>query len=427
MKEAFGDIRATFGPLSNRNLRRYVSAQAVSMTGTWMQATAQAWLVWKLSHSPASLGILGTFGMIPFLFLAPWTGVWADRVNRRNLLRITQTASMFLAFTLALLVQTDVIRLWHVYLMAILLGCVSAFDIPTHQAFLGDLSGIADLRKAILINNIVFQSSRLVGPMLAGLLIGVAGISAGFWINGLSYLAVIWALSRVSVRPTVPPRRGKSFQEFVESIRFIRDTPRIQYLFAFSVFVSFLAFSSHQIMAAYVSEVLRSGPATLGVLMGFSGLGAFFGSLIVTPITYRSPRIGFTLAKACTWSGAWLVVLACSRSLPLSLLAMAFASAAMPVVLTTSNGLIQCLSAEGMRGRLVSAWLMVVFGVQPIAALLVGFYASFAGVPAAIALNGILMVAGSVILLAGSPGLRGWRHTGNPPLHLSEQDARADG
>jgi MFS family permease len=425
MKEAFGHILATFTPLRNRNLRRYVTAQAVSMIGTWMQATAQAWLVWELSHSPASLGILGMLGMIPFLFLAPWTGVWADRVNRRRLLRITQTAAMCLAFVLAILVQTDTIRLWHVYTMAVLLGCVSAFDLPTHQAFLGDLSGLGDIRKAILINNIVFQSSRLIGPTLAGLLIGVAGISIAFWLNGLSYLAVIWTLSKVSVHQSYPPRRGKSFQEFTESLRFIRDNPRIQYLFAFSIFVSFLAFSSHQIMAAYVSDVLKSGPATLGVLMGASGLGAFFGSLFITPMVYRSPRIGYTLAKACTWSGVWLFVMARSGSLTLSLIAMAAASVAMPVVLTTSNGLIQSLSAEGMRGRLVSAWLMIVFGIQPIAALLVGYYASYAGVTTAIGLNGVLMVVGSFVLLAGSADLRRWNNE-TAPVPFSEGETRAE-
>lgn len=360
--------------------------------------------------------------MFPFLFLAPWTGVWVDRLDRKKLLRVTQSLAMTIAFTLAFLVQSDAAQLWHVYLLAVLLGCVNAFDFPTHMTFVGDLSGVADTRRGIMLNNIVFQSSRLLGPTLAGFLIGAVGLPIAFWINGISYLAVILTLSRISVHSSPVTRRKKSLHEFLEGLRFIRNHPHLQYLFAFSALVTFLFFSSHQIMAAYVSKVLQSGPNTLGVLLGASGFGALVGSLMITPVAQRSEKIGRTLTLACSWTGLWLIVLASSRTLSLSLFAMASAAIAIPVVLTTASGLIQTLAAEGMRGRLLSAWMMVVLGVQPLAAFLVGLFADYVGVAIAIGLNGILLVIGAMVLLGGSPDLRKWRTT--PPS--SEREAGAN-
>lgn len=408
-------IWSTFAPLRNQNLKLYTTARAVSMVGTWMQTTAQAWLVWELSHSAVSLGIVGGMAMLPFLFLAPWTGVWADRLNRKTLLFATQASTMLLAFVLALLVQTHAVQIWHVYLLALLLGCVTALDLPTHHTFLGDLSGIGDVRNAILINNIVFQLSRLLGPTIAGLLIGWVGMAPVFWLNGLSYLAVIWALTQVSTKQTPSVHRDKPFHEFIESLRFIRNHPKVQYLFAFSILVSFLAFSSLQMLAAYASDILHGGSAILGLLMGASGLGAFLGSLVVAPLVYRAPKIGVALAVACSWTGGCFFWLACSESLSLSLAAIAVGSLAMPAVTTATSGLIQVLAAEGMRARLASAWLMIFFGVQPLATFLVGYYAHYVGVAIAIGLNGALMIVGSLVLTLGSSELRKWV---NPPMTI---------
>ena len=165
----------SFLPLRNWNLSVYLSGQAISLIGTWMQVTAQAWVVWSLTHSTAALGVVAMLGTLPILLLGPWTGVWADTLDRRRLLIVSQTSAMVLAITLALLVQTGVIQVWHVYVLATLLGIVTALDMPTQQAFIGDLSGMEQLRQAVVINNMLFQVSRMIGPALAGLVVARLG------------------------------------------------------------------------------------------------------------------------------------------------------------------------------------------------------------------------------------------------------------
>src|SRR5438093_13375146 len=185
---------ASFLPLRNRNLRVYLSGQVISLIGTWMQVTAQAWVVWSLSHSTTALGLVAMLGTLPILVLGPWTGVWADTLDRRRVLVATQMGAMVLAATLALLVQTGAIQVWHVYIFATLLGIVTALDMPAQQAFIGDLSGMEQVRQAVVINNMLFQVSRMLGPALAGLVVAQLGAAPAFWLNGVSFLAVIGSL-----------------------------------------------------------------------------------------------------------------------------------------------------------------------------------------------------------------------------------------
>src|SRR5215467_4793937 len=173
----------TFAPLAVRSLRIYLAGQAVSLLGTWIQSTAQAWVVWQLSHSTVDLGVNAMLGMLPFLLLGPWISVWADRLDRRRLLVGTQVSSMILAAVLAVLVQTGTVQLWHVHLLALLLGMVNALDMPTQQAFIGELSGREQVREAIVLNVMIVQVSRMVGPAFAGWIISALGVTLTFWLN----------------------------------------------------------------------------------------------------------------------------------------------------------------------------------------------------------------------------------------------------
>ncbi|HET7090812.1 MAG TPA: MFS transporter, partial [Anaerolineae bacterium] len=187
--EAF---RQSFSPLRIRNFRIYLGGQAISLVGTWLQMTAQGIVVYELSQGAATpLGIVGMLSTLPILILSPWTGVWADRLDRRRLLIGTQVGAMLLAFSLAVLTQTGLIQLWHVYVLASLLGIFSAIDFPAQQAFIGDLSGMTEVRKAVNLNGITLQASRMLGPALAGYMIGALGAASAFWLNGLSFMAVI--------------------------------------------------------------------------------------------------------------------------------------------------------------------------------------------------------------------------------------------
>lgn len=397
-----------FSPLRTRNLRIYISGQAISLLGTWMQTTAQAWVVWQLSRSPGALGIVAMMGSLPLLLLGPWTGVWADRLERRRVLLVTQTLAMLLAFTLAILVQTGAIRLWHVYALAFALGIVSALDFPSQQAFIGDLSGLTQVRKAVVVNAMIVQLSRMVGPAIAGWVVGALGVAPAFWINGVSFLAVIGSLLMVDSSQTRRAATSSGLGEFAEGLRFIAGQPRIQDLLAFTFLVTLFGISSMQLMPAFATDVLGRGPQGLGLLMGASGAGALTSALFVVPIGQRVKHTGLMLAGAVVWSGAAYLLFAWSHWFPVSIVALYMTGLTMPLVMTTANGLIQTLAPNHMRARVISAWIMVGFGMQPLAGLLVGATGKLFGPPLAVRINAVALIVGVLALLAARPDLARW-------------------
>jgi len=238
-----------------------------------MQQTAQSWVVWELSHSGTALGIAAMLAFLPTFFLGPWMGVFADRWDRRKVLVATQTSAMILAFVFAILVQTRVIALWHVFVLATLLGIVSALDFPSTQAFIGDIAGMARVREAIILNASIFQVSRMIGPALAGWGIGYLGVASAFWINGVTFLAVIASLLAIRGSQIRRTSTGRPLQEFREGLAFLRKETRAQDLLAFSVMVTFFGISSIIILPAVVSLVLGGGADMLGFLLASSGAG----------------------------------------------------------------------------------------------------------------------------------------------------------
>ena len=196
----------SFAPMKNRNLRIYLGGQAISLLGTWMQVAAQSWVIWELTKSESALGIVVMLNSIPLLVLAPWAGAVADRFNRRLILLVTQGIAMLLAFALAILIQTDLIQIWHIYLSALILGIVSALDFPAQQAFIGDLSGMGQVRQAVTLNIMALQVARMLGPAIAGILLKTVGNAASFWINGFSFFVVL--LSIFLVRSQQAPHAG---------------------------------------------------------------------------------------------------------------------------------------------------------------------------------------------------------------------------
>jgi len=407
-------LRDSFSPLRLRNFRIYLGGQAVSLVGTWMQITAQSWVVWEISHSSAALGIVGMFSFLPILLLGPLAGVLADRLDRRRILLLSQTTAMVQAFLLALLVQTGWIQIWHVYVLAALLGLVTALDMPAQQAFIGDLTGIQNIRKAVVLNTMIFQVSRTVGPMLAGVVIASLGTATAFWLNGASFLAVLGSLFVVRAHQVRKAATGTAAGEFVEGLRFMQRQPRMQDLIGFSVLLTFFGISAMTILPAVAAEALRGKADVLGLLMGASGAGSLGGVLFVVPLTQQVRRTGVVIGTAAIWTGIWLALFSFSHSLPFSVLAMFLNGAAFPVVLTTANGLIQFMAPPHMRARVLTAFLMVSFGAQPLAALAVGYSAHALGPLAAVRLNGVLMALGAVALLIFRPELRRWEVAAMP-------------
>lgn len=400
-------FRDNFSPLQIRVFRIYLGGQAISLIGTWLQVAAQAWVVWELSRSETALGVVGMLGGLPILLLGPIAGVWADRLDRRRLLMITQTIAMLLAFTLAVLVQTQLVQLWHVYVLAALLGTVAAVDFPAQQAFLGDLAGIEQVRRAVNLNNVIIQVSRMLGPTAAGIIIAQWGTATAFWLNGLSFGAVIFSLLAVGVHH-MRMHSDAGSGGFREGLRYMVGQPRLQDFFLCVVLITFLVIPIIQILPSMASEVLHGDAQTLGLLMGASGAGSLVGSLVLVPLAQSLRRPGAVVSVTILWIGSWFAAVSFTRVIGLAMGTIFLGSLGVPIVITMAMGLIQVLAPVQMRARLLALFVMVAFGAQPIAVLLAGLSAETFSTPMAIRMNGVLLIAGILFLNLLRPAFRRW-------------------
>ncbi len=425
MTSVLSTLRDSFSPLRFPNFRLYLGGQAISLIGTWLQGTAQNWLVWELTKSEAASSIVPMLNALPILFLGPWAGAIADRVDRRKLLIVSQVGAMLLAFALAVLVTTKTAEVWHVYVLSLLLGVVAAFDLPAQQAFLGDLSSTSEVRKAVNLNAMILQISRMIGPAIAGLVVARIGMAEAFWLNGISFLAVIASLIAVRSNQVRSTKSGPitPLRDVNEALRFIRTQPRMIDLFIFATLVVFLVLSIIMSQLPAVADKLLNGDAqTYSVLQSASGAGALIAVVLIMPLAQSYKRSGLMIAGATIWISLWLVVFALSRSLPLSALALLMGSMGAPTVIATSLGLVQFMSPPGLRARVLSLFTMITFGLQTVAVLLVGLAAEYLGVSTAIEINAILLFSGAVLMLILRGDLRRWEinRAEAPPIPATE-------
>ncbi len=402
-------FKGIFTPLRNRNLSVYLSGQTISLLGTFMQATAQSWVVWQISHSTSALGITAMLGSIPLLILGPFAGTWADRLDRRKLLVGTQIISMILAFIFAILLQTNLIQVWHIYILSAILGCVSAFDMPAQSAFIGDLSGNDQVRGAVALTAMVQQASRMVGPALAGWIIGSFGAAPAFWLNGASFITVLFSLLVVRAQQVSNSKDSKKNGQMKEAFQFVSQEPRILDLLILSFLMTFFGLSAGQLLPAIVTNSLHSGAEILGVITGASGAGALISSFLIAPLVQRIRKPGWIIAGALIWMGAWFAIEVSAGSVWLWVVGVFFGGLASPVVNVTCNGLIQVTTPANMKARMLALWMMVSFGMMPFGYLLVGFSGSLLGAPLAIIVNGLALILGAGALLLLRPGLRNWQ------------------
>lgn len=411
-------IVQSYSPLRIKNLRYYLSGQVISLIGSWMQLTAQSWVVWELTKSELMLGISAMLGFLPFLVLAPFTGIITDRFDRRKLLIFTQVVSMILAAVFAILVQTHTIQVWHIFILTILLGTVNSLDMPAQMAFIGDLSGVENVRQSVNLNNIIVQVSRMVGPALAGFVIGYVGVAEAFWINSLSFIAVIISLIVITSNQEIKKEKKETKQEFKDAFNFIKQNPFIIDLMILTFIITLFAFPIAQILPSFVSTVLHGNAALLGYLMAASGAGALIGSMFVTPIIQKPKRVGLVLSLCAIWTGFWHVMLSLTNSMPLSILFIFFAALSIPILLTTSNGLVQVLAPPHMKGRVISLILILSFGIMPFGAILIGISAHFLSTPHAIMINAIMIILSTLFLMISRKELLKWEiHHHGPEFH----------
>src|SRR2546423_7400247 len=272
-------LPATLRSLKHRNFQLFFSGQLISLIGTWMQSIAQSWLVYRLTGSSLLLGSVGFASQLPVFLIAPLGGIVADRHNRHRVVIATQVASMMLATILTALTLTGTVKIWHIFVLAALLGVVNAFDIPARQSFLVDMVGKEDLMNAIALNSSMFNGARIIGPAIAGILVAKIGEGWCFFANSVSYIAVIAGLLMMTVQPRPRAASGSPLKHLVEGFRFARHTAPIRAILLLLGLVSLVAMPYTVLMPVFADQILNGGARGLGILMGATGVAALLGAL----------------------------------------------------------------------------------------------------------------------------------------------------
>jgi MFS family permease len=387
----------TFRSLRHRNFRLYWIGQMISLIGTWMQSMAQGWLVFRLSNSPFLLGVVGAFASLPVFFFSLPAGVLADRVKKRKLLIWTQTGAMILAFVLALLTYTHLVKVWHVMILAMCLGLVNAFDMPTRQSFVKEMVGQEDLLNAIALNSFIFNAARILGPAAAGILISLAGEAGCFFANGLSFLAVIAGLMLMRMQDLVFVSNNHTFlTSFKQGFSYIRGNKRALALIIMVSAMSIFGFSYAVLMPVFARDIVKAGPSGLGFLMAAIGIGAITAGLGLASrkgeekLKYMQAGVFVFFISVFAFSF--------SHTLLLSLLLLVATGWGMISIVATCNTLLQEIIPDELRGRVMSFYTMMFMGTMPIGSFIAGTLGQTLGVIWAVRIGSILCLSISLFL-----------------------------
>lgn len=392
--------------LRHRNYRLFFFGQLISLIGTWMQSVAQQWLVYRLTGSAAQLGWIGFSGQIPVFLLATFGGVIADRYNRHRVVILTQVVSMLLAGILAWLTLSGQVQVWHLFVLSALLGVVNAVDIPTRQTFVFDIVGREDMQNAIALNSSMFNAARIVGPAIAGILVAAIGEGWCFLANAVSYIAVVAGLllMLVPVR-TAAAAPASGLAHIAEGFRFVIDNAPVRVLLLLLGIISLVAMPYSVLMPIFADRILNGGPSALGVLMGASGVGALAGALALASRPGLK-GLGQWIATGASSFGLLLIVFALSRNYWLSVALMVPIGVSMMVQMASSNTLIQAMTPDRLRGRVMAIYSMMLMGMAPIGALLAGTAADQFGAPVVVATGGLLALLMGALFWIRLPTLR---------------------
>jgi MFS family permease len=395
----------TLRALRHRNFQLFFSGQLISLTGTWMQSVAQAWLVYSLTKSALLLGSVGFASQIPVFLIAPFGGIAADRANRQRLVIGTQIASMTLAGILAWLTLSGHIHVWHIFVLAALLGVVNAFDIPGRQSFLIDMVGKEDLMNAIALNSSMFNGARVIGPAVAGILVARIGEGWCFALNSISYVAVIVGLLLMRVHS---PRRGSNHspvEDIIEGFRWVNQTRVIRALLLLIGLVSMVGMPYTVLMPVFADKILHGGARGLGILMGATGVGALFGALTLAA-KVGVKGLGRWVTITCASLGISLFCFSFSTSFWLSAALLLPVGYSMMLQMACSNTLIQTMVPDQLRGRVMSLYSMMFMGMAPFGAFFGGALAHRIGAPITVAVGGVACVIGAIWFGRALPELR---------------------
>lgn len=402
--------RRTFASLKHRNYRLFFIGQITSVTGTWMQNVAMAWLVLELTGSPVAVGILVLCQFLPFTFLGLFAGVFADRLDPRRLVMATQAGAMVLATALALLTLAGDPQPWQIYALAVLRGTVLVFDAPARQAFTYQMVGPAELPNAVALNSSLFNAARVVGPAVGGVIVAAFGPGFCFAVNAVSFLAVLVALAAMNVHELVPLKRDGTRPAILagtwEAIRYARRSRRVGVVLGLVAVVSTFAFNFNVLLPVLAGETLHAGPEVFGILSGTFGAGALVGALLSATIARASLRLlllgtaGFGLAE---------LVLAPAQTLAVAAACLFAAGLCFTVWHANANASLQLRVPDAIRGRVLGLYFYAFLGLQPIGGLLSGWLADVGGTGLAFAVGGAVTLAATGVAFVKLGDVKSWR------------------
>jgi MFS family permease len=391
MPEPPGRFPRMLAALHHHNFRLFWFGQMISLIGTWMQNVALGWLVLLITNSPFLLGLVSMLGSLPVLVVSPIGGALADTLNKRTVIIVTQITAMMLAFVLATLVLSKQVQYWHIIILASVLGITMSIDAPTRQSFVVEMVGKKDLLNAIALNSSIFNLARILGPALAGLIIGAIGIVLCFYINGISYLAVIAGL--LLMKGNFSPAKKKRepvIKDIRDGFSYARKDKRIMALITLVAISSIFIMPYAMLMPVFARDILNVGASGLGILLSAAGIGALTGALTLAAFSNYKRKGRFVLVGSIVFTAA-TILFSFSNSYHISLLLLVFVGWGMVTQNASINSLLQTTAPDHLRGRIMSLYVLFFMGMMPFGSIQAGLLADHFGAKMALRIGGVIV------------------------------------
>ncbi len=420
MNRALAQVRRTFSALSVPNFRLFFYGQSISLVGTWMQTVAQSWLVYSLTHSSTALGAVVAIQTLPVLLLGPYAGVIADRTDKRRLMVVLQSLMGIQALVLGVLAITHVVTFWEICVLALALGLNNTFENPARQSFVLEMVGSENVRNAVSLNSTMVNAARAVGPAVAGLVIVAAGVGVCFFVNALSFVAVVYSLMSMdkrTLRPSAPVSRAKG--QMREGLSYVRHEPRLAIPLLMMGLVGTLAYEFQVSLPVLAKQTFHGGAETYGFLTAFMGAGAVLGGLVTATRGKTGLR---ALSIAAIVFGVGILATSVAPELALAYVLMALVGWGSVSFLATGNSTLQLGSDPSMRGRVMALWAVAFLGSTPIGGPLIGWVIAQSNARVGLAIGGVSCFLAAGLGFIARARLKSDRHKVATPAEIQPGD-----
>jgi MFS family permease len=399
-KEHYIALPVSLYPLKDKNFSLFWMGAFLSSIGFWIQTVGQGWQVLQLTNSALLLGLVGFSATLPNIVLSLFGGVVADRFNRRQLLIVTQIVYMSTATLLGILTTLHIITVWQIILLALVNGIFSSVGFPAWQAFIGDLVRPEQLKQGIALNSMQFNLSRVIGPAIGGLSIGIFGIAGSYYLNAISYLAVIIPLFLMHSRQRKrTSERQSMWRGMREGLSYARQRPLLLMALLLQFTIAFLVFPYITLLPIFARDIFHIGATGLGVLNASAGIGALIGAIVVVALSQRMRHQLRLLMILCLMGGLICLTFSLTISMDASLLLLAALGACTVMSMTVTNTTLQSMAPEHIRGRVLSIWVMITFGIAPFGSLAAGWIAQSIGAPQTLTIGGSLCAIVTLLIV----------------------------